>query len=463
MSLVAGAARVSLDPPLDIPMMGYGARVGTARGMHDPLYARALYVGDEAGGAREALLVELDVCLIAPSQAAWVKAEIAARTGVSVGRVLVGCIHTHSGPETGLGALLGGGGAPHWVEPLLEAAVEAAARAHADAVPARVGTTRGEVRIGRNRRRAEGPLDPGVVVVRIDSRGGSPLAVLYLHGCHPTVLGHDNLIYSADWPGAASRAVEEAFPGALALFAPASHADIDPRTRGLMDLAVDGQSVGVGFDEMEALGRELGAVVVEAASDAKTSPNATVGAASARLTLPVHGAAGGEEALRSHLEALRVEAYEALGLPADVELGTGALFAAVEERTRDLPAELCREVRARVRTYLRDRTAARFAGGLAPAVEVQVLRLGDAALLGLPLEPTTAVGRAWRSRLGSSLACVIGIANGWLRYLPHADDFADPGAHRAYEVLMSTFAADAAERLLERGEALLGMLDRGAT
>ena len=47
MSLVAGVARIPLDTPIGGPMMGYGARAGTARAVHDPLFARALYL---AGG-----------------------------------------------------------------------------------------------------------------------------------------------------------------------------------------------------------------------------------------------------------------------------------------------------------------------------------------------------------------------------------------------------------------------------
>jgi len=50
---------------------------------------------------------------------------------------------------------------------------------------------------------------------------------------------------------------------------------------------------------------------------------------------------------------------------------------------------------------------------------------------------------------------VLSIANGWMRYLPHPDDFAEPGAHQGYEVLTSTFVPEAARRLLEAGQALL--------
>ena len=83
-----------------------------------------------------------------------------------------------------------------------------------------------------------------------------------------------------------------------------------------------------------------------------------------------------------------------------------------------------------------------------------------AASLGTINHPTTRVGLDWaeRTRGRASLAGVCGIANGWLRYLPHPDDLAHPKAGEHYEVLMSTFAPGACERLLDAGEALLAEL-----
>ena len=45
---------------------------------------------------------------VAPEQALAVREVIAAATGVGVGRILVACTHTHSGPDTGLSELLAG-------------------------------------------------------------------------------------------------------------------------------------------------------------------------------------------------------------------------------------------------------------------------------------------------------------------------------------------------------------------
>jgi hypothetical protein len=447
--LLAGVASVRFDPPFGADMMGYGARTGTAASSHDPLSVRAVYLR----GGSDLLLLECDVCLFAPAQTDALRARIAARTGLPVERILLGSIHTHSGPDTGFGALLAGGSVPAYVEAIFEAAVLCAGRAREGAAPAKLGLSRAEARIGRNRRLADGPLDAGVLVARIDGVDGTPRAVLFVHGCHPTALGHDNLAYSADWPWAARERIEAAFPGATAIFALGAHADVDPRTRGLLDLAIPGQSVGVGFDEVEALGRELGDAVVQAAAAAETVPDVVVDAASRRIPIAVHGFAEGEAAYRESLELSRAEAHRALDLAPDDRVSTMDLFRLEHERTRDLPPAERRERIARVRRHLRDRSAPNFAFAQEPQVETQVLRIGEALLLGLPLEPTVNVGLDWQGRAGGP-ASVVGIANGWIRYLPHPEDFRDPDAHLKYEILQSTLVPEAATRLLDEAESL---------
>ena len=46
--LVAGTSAVVLETPIGVEMMGYGARVGTATSLHDPLHARALYLAGDS-------------------------------------------------------------------------------------------------------------------------------------------------------------------------------------------------------------------------------------------------------------------------------------------------------------------------------------------------------------------------------------------------------------------------------
>jgi hypothetical protein len=447
----AGAAEVRLELPLGIPMMGYGARTGRASDEHDPLHVRALLL--EGGG--RVLLVQLEVCLLAVPQAEALADRIARATGLDRSEVWIAATHTHSGPETGAAESLAGAPLPDWVGPIHDAA-EAAARAALHAVvPARAGLAVGSVEIGRNRREAGGALDREVVVLRVDAtepRGGGPLAVAFVHGTHPTVLGHENLAWSADWPGAAAARIREAFPSTVPLFLLGAHGDVDPRTRGIQDLAVSGQSVGAGFEACTTLGREVGDVVLAAAERATLREDFAVEPRSARVALAIHGGVDAAAAERA-LEAREADAARALGLDPGEPLRVSHALALESERTAGLSPEERRERLARVRLFVRDRTAARVAGGRHPEVEVRLLRLGEALWLGLPAEATAELGLAWKSGRppGSALLSNVG---GWLRYLPHPDRFRAAHAHHHYEVLMSTFEPAAGLRLLEAGAAL---------
>ncbi len=437
----AGVGAVALPLRLGRPLMGYGARTGGAAALHDPLHARALYLA----GRSDCLIVSLEVCLIAPAQADFVRAQLERNTGVPRERILVACIHTHAGPETGIAALAAGKAAPADVAELLDAAVRAGETAVRGSGPARLSLAHAEARIGVNRSRAGGPCDPSALVLRVDDASGAPRAVLYSYGCHPTALGPENLAWSADWPWAAGRAIAEALPGAEPIFLLGAHADVDPRTRGVKDLAETGKTRGVGFDEVEKLGREVGEAVASAALDAAPLRSSlALGALASRVRLAAH----------REDEQQRRAALAALDLPADAELSTGDFFRLETERTQGLAPEQRRERIARVRTYLRGRMASRFAGGAVADVEVQVLRVGEARFAALPLEATAEVGIDWRRRIGSQSAALLSIANGWLRYLPHARDFHEPGGDRHYEVLMSTFEPDAAALLLDEAERL---------
>ncbi len=438
--------------------MGYGARNGRAERVHDPLQARALYLqASSAAPSGGVLLLSADLCLIAPAQAHEVRQRIAAETGLPVRAILVGCTHTHSGPDTGLGAALGGQPPPAHVAPILDVLVEAGIGAHRAAVPARLRWLATTAAIGRNRRIADGPLDLEVLVLEVRAEGGQPLACLFNYGCHGTVLGHDNLAISADWPGVACTAIERARPG-LALFSLGAHADVDPRTRGLMDLAIDGQSRGLGFDAIEALGGEVAEAVLAALeAPGSLDPAPRLGAATDHVRIPVHYGELSKEHAGAELARRKRELAERLGVAADALPRTAELFAFARECVRGLAPSEVRERLAAMRLYVRDRTAATWVGGARAAdVEVQVLRIGELALLALPFELTTAVGLDWkaRARARGDRGGVASIANGWLRYLPHPADLAHPKAHQHYEVLMAGFVPQACERLLERGERL---------
>ncbi len=461
MGLLAGTARVEITPDPGVELMGYGARKGVATGVHDPLHARALALNSPEDRVSGVILVVADLCLMTPDQAGAIRSRISERVGVTPASVLVSCTHTHSGPDTGLGSRMTQREEPGYVADLMESLVLAGCQAWESLEPATSRWLRTEAHIGMNRRRADGPINPDVLVLHVRSPTRETRAVLYQYGCHGTVLGHENLEISADWAGVASARIEAA-TGGTALFLLGAHADIDPRTRGIMDLAIDGQSQGMGFDAVEVLGSEVAEAVLESLSNGEPGwDDLPIGARTGSVELPILLGDRPEESARKELEARRSEIADFLGVSLDEFPRLLEIDGRVREGARGLPLSEAREWIARARLYVRDRTATYWVDGARRVpVETQVIRIGDAALLALPLEPTTAVGLDWKRRAGSRvrLAGVAGIANGWLRYLPHPDDFAEPHPHHRYEILSSIFVPEACGRLLDLGETLLDNL-----
>jgi neutral ceramidase len=227
----AGVAKADLDPPLGLPMAGYGTRY--SKGTLDPLEARVLALSD---GTRSIALVTLDLCYPFDPP---VMEQIRASSRDAVDEVIFHASHTHSGPTYTL--------APEAAQHAIPRIVQAIQSASRSMVSARIGNGWGQTYLGFNRRyvRTDGsvqmfwrnepkvsstfPVDPTVGVVRVDRGDGTPLAVLVHYACHPVVLGPDNLDYSPDYPSEMRRYVErEMGSSSMAFFLQGAPGDINP-------------------------------------------------------------------------------------------------------------------------------------------------------------------------------------------------------------------------------------------
>jgi len=236
-SLRAGIAKVDITPPHGIPMWGYSNRKGPSTGTLDPLCARVLVL--EAGTTRLAL-VTVDLGRpFGPASLTWLREE----TRNEVSYVVVAASHTHSGPTISDEYP---NGVPEWETAALTKIAKAISEASSQLTDARIGVGYGFTLIGHNRLRmnADGtvswfernrtqiptsPFDGTVSVLRVDTAAGEPLAILVNYACHPVVFGNDNLQYSADYPAAMAKTVENAFGGKpLCFFLQGAPGDINP-------------------------------------------------------------------------------------------------------------------------------------------------------------------------------------------------------------------------------------------
>ena len=235
--LTAGVAKSDITPPVGTTLAGYGARrAQPSTGVHDPTEARALIIDN---GAEKIAFVSVDHLGFDHGMVERIRNIASEATHILPDHIYVMSSHTHSG-----------GGAFMEMLPLLANALagkfdpkirafyeqrtaEAIIAANKTLKPARIALGAGEAR-GISRFRSNwppnGPVDPEVAVIRVDSVAtGKPMAVLMNFAAHPTVLGADNMTFSADFVGYARNAMERMIGGdAMAIFANGAQGTIAP-------------------------------------------------------------------------------------------------------------------------------------------------------------------------------------------------------------------------------------------
>jgi neutral ceramidase len=241
MTLRAGFGKVELvGAAAGVELVGYANREGGALGVHDALHARALVL--EADGERVALCA-VELCYVQEDVVAAARDRVAGRRLVPADALLVAATHTHSGPYDADPAAF-----PEGLDVLIEQAV---AQACERLEPARVGVGWGTLHgHSISRRRLEDPVDPALLVLRVDAADGRPLGLAHAFGCHPVVLGPDSRLVSGDWPAACCRRLEAALgDSAVALFLQGGSGDVNPLTAGVRAQLDEGRAVAAQVDD----------------------------------------------------------------------------------------------------------------------------------------------------------------------------------------------------------------------
>jgi neutral/alkaline ceramidase-like enzyme len=247
--VTAGATSATLRVPPGTPLAGYG---GIKRrllfpnvfgrdvpafwfkpsvGQRDPLVARALVL--ETGATRLAW-VTLDLVAVDSSFVRAVQERLT-RAGVPATALVVSASHTHSGPGAFMDSRFMGLAAVDRLDPAVrDALVASAASAIQQADRARVPALAGASKVTApavTASRLGKPLDPEIVVLKLTTLSGSPLALVWNFAIHGTMLSAGNLRLSGDVMGLASAQLEKKL-GAPALFVNGALGDVSPARHG---------------------------------------------------------------------------------------------------------------------------------------------------------------------------------------------------------------------------------------
>ena len=287
----AGAARVKLDPPAGLAMLGYGNRVGRNNGVHDDLAAQALVLSD---GTNKIAIVGVDLLAIGARIADDIRDRAAAQTGIPADSILVCATHTHSAPAFNIFATPRDDAKPaegrdlEWERALPAKIASAIVQANQNLEPATLRAAAAQFTLGINRRLKRphhqvqtaanrvGPADAEVGALGAYRANGTPIAFLMNYPCHGVVLCEDNLLYSRDWPGFAMDEIESAASSAdarpISIFIQGATGNIDPRSRG-------------NFEVAEEHGRAMGRAALDALDRAPLIADSRIAARRIPLTL----------------------------------------------------------------------------------------------------------------------------------------------------------------------------------
>ncbi len=426
-----GLAERVITPPLGVKMGGFAARKGVAEGVHDDLHARAMVVeGPETAVAiLSASVIGLDQEIVD-----GVRKAVEQQTGLSGAHILMAPTHTHSGPTA----------SDEYSVFLRERCIECLVDAWECREQRRLGIGIGHTEdVGRNRRRLSYgglPVDPEVGIIKIENTDGKIKGLLFNYTCHPTTMGPDNLQITEDWAYYTIRTIKERVgTDTVVMFVNGAEGDINPDYGS--GLSAIGAPIPIRtFLFAEKIGVRLAHAVLDALPDIKTRAAFPIQSVSKRIDLPFRS---------SFPLTLEEAAARRKDAQANFEQQEPDI-SYVQKHDAEIAVFFAGMVYNRAEEFYSDNWEPSI------SVELQSIRLDDAALTSFPGEVFVEVGLEVKKRSPFSKTLVIGLANGRSGgYLPTKETYTEGD----YEVVAAKYSEAAAEVLIEATvEQLEGMV-----
>jgi putative membrane-bound dehydrogenase-like protein len=257
-----GVAQVDITPEHPVRLNGFGFRRTESEGVTQRIHAKALAIEDADG--QLAVLIAVDILGIPDSVTREVARRLEKKAGLRPERLAITATHTHTAPMlSGANPTLFGVPIPkehlanidRYTAVFLDRLEKVALDALADRRPARLTWGVGQIGFAINRRTRGGPVDRDLPLLLVRDLEGKVRAVYVSYACHCVTLSHNKI--SGDWAGYAQEAIQDAFPGAVALVSIGCGADANP-------------SSGVSGDKVEVAQRQGAEIAAEVKRLSKT-------------------------------------------------------------------------------------------------------------------------------------------------------------------------------------------------
>lgn len=280
-----GVSQINITPELPVTMSGYDNRKTPFTGIHDDLYASALFFSKEKTNT---MIITTDLIGFSFRFVDDIKSRISSTTGIPAENIMFTAVHNHGGPAISTYEDSLSPANEEYIRILKDKLTTLAVNAVKNPVPFRMGIAKGQCSMNINRRaefadggiwlgrNPEGICDHELDIVKFEDINKKLIAVLINWPCHGTASGQDNYLITGDWPGAAARYIKklEGMDVIVAVTAGAS-ADINPI-----------YGPGSDFNEIEAVGYHAGKEVCRLLSETETLPVKVLETTSAMMIFP---------------------------------------------------------------------------------------------------------------------------------------------------------------------------------
>ena len=423
-----GCGRADITPEPGLPMVGMPGSP-RSEGVQWPLRSRVFLVDD---GERRTAIICLDLIALVSRHVAELRQQLASRGEIDPENIIVACSHTHRAPFTETGW----GGAEATTRSYLdlvfartsEAMVEAVARLQPATLSVgkveapgwafnrrpiyagdQVGThgpARGNGFVGM-----EGTADDELGVLLARGPEGAVLGGLVDFACHPTAMGHEP-VYSADYPGVLTEELENRHGGVFGFLIGAAGDTSTP------DPTSHDPESGFGPDHTLAMGRDLANKADEAIRAGSRLAVDRIDVASTRLLIPQR---------RPTMEQVELARWYLEERPADLDELDFTRRIYGHDYTFNDGKQLGNERHAQELLNMWRWQRGKLDDELVEEIEIQVITLGDVALVAFPVELFSELGRRVKAESPFPNTFIVTLANSWHGYAPTLAAFARGG------------------------------------
>lgn len=206
----AQIGKVEITPNEPCYLCGHAIRLDLSQGVMDPLFVSALIIEDDE---KKSVFLSYDLILIDEELSTKIKSVVAKEVRCNEENIIVSFIHTHAAPETGEKSAFNDpekGARAGYRDFLVESARKAVnfANQNLEVVEIYYASTLIDGYYS-NRNDKNKPCDKSANIFKLLRKDQSVLGVMVNMTCHPTVLGPQNYLISADLFGAIRTALSD--------------------------------------------------------------------------------------------------------------------------------------------------------------------------------------------------------------------------------------------------------------